>query len=165
MMPAGRLPRYPLKSLAGTVTLPGSLISAGKTCSSVMSRSVARTRIALSTAVSSTLERIGTVVWALTTLLAAPTADAMSFVLQLNFTYPLLAPVLDLVYKNKESHRTRSNAVESAQNRGDPHAASYSARYKLCIEPSVLCTSSQRRRPGPFIHPFERALCATMHSA
>jgi hypothetical protein len=42
--------------------------------------------IAPASAVKSTFERIGTVVWALTTLLAAPTAAAISFVLQVNFT-------------------------------------------------------------------------------
>jgi hypothetical protein len=48
-----------------------------------------------SSAVSSTFERIGTVVCALTILLAAPTAEAMSFVLHVNFTRPPLRRVVD----------------------------------------------------------------------
>jgi hypothetical protein len=42
--------------------------------------------IAPASAVSNTFDKIGTVVCALTILLAAPTADAMSLVLQVNFT-------------------------------------------------------------------------------
>jgi hypothetical protein len=98
--PAGKLLRYPEKSLAGTVTAPVSLISAGNDCSRVSSRSVARTRILPSpSALSKTFERIGTVVCALTILLAAPTAVAMSFVLHVNFTNPPFCGVPDAFYK------------------------------------------------------------------
>src|ERR1700693_5007162 len=133
-------------------------MSPEKTCSSVTSRSVARTRIVSSPALSNTFDSIGTVECAFTILLAAPTAPAMSLVLHVNFIDPpwshhrlvvkgiYLKKIVAVVVIRCNLRRNE----QTAPARGE-------ARRKLCSSSVLTCThfhtACRARRLSTLVEP------------